>query len=118
MPTKHSLATYYHETPAIAELMDQFGNHFEALTAVEKFTLIGILSLWQGFDTESHLSNKGGMTLPQALKDTAIEIFHGEATPNVCEFLNFLIRYNADDCDAMPLMSALINQISEGVYQS
>jgi hypothetical protein len=97
--------------------MDQFGNHFEGLTAVEKFTLIGILSLWQALDTESHLSDEGGMSLPQALEDTAIEIFYTESTPTVNAFLDCLTHHNADDSDAMPLMSALLNQISEGVYQ-
>lgn len=117
MPTKHSLATYYYESPAIAELIGQFGSYFERLTAVEKFIIIGSLALWQGFDTESHLNSGGGMSLSQALEDTAIEIFYTESSPTVHAFLNCLTHHHADESDAMPLMSALLNQISEGIYQ-
>ncbi|BAU13064.1 hypothetical protein LEP3755_36000 [Leptolyngbya sp. NIES-3755] len=117
MATQHSLATYYNETPAILSLMSLFGDRFENLTAWEKFMLISLISLWQAVDTEAQAAGKVEITLQQALQSIAAH-FYQETTSDAQRFLDILVQHNANEHEAIPLITALICQISEGVYQT
>ena len=114
MPTQQSLITYqaYSSSPCLNNLIGQFGDYLEALTAVDKLDLIGILAFWQSADTEHQQSEQPSIRLDEYLG------IHHELQVATSRELDEALKILTDcsDGDAMTLLVTLPCQLRDGVF--
>lgn len=113
MPTRDSLLTYYLDTPRFHQLCDRFGDYLNTMSAIDKFDLIGTLAYWQAFDTQVQSNGDATVPLEHYLQLTDLPIQQDSPALEALQLLD-----GCSDGEAIALITALINQIHEGVYQS
>ena len=100
-------------TAPIKNLIAEYGNCLELLSAAEKLHLLSVLALWQGKDTE--LSDESALnrvyTLEEAITDYPFELWG-----DVLGALECLEGIEVDQ--VLALMVAITNQIRAGIYQA
>ncbi|MCY7275685.1 MAG: hypothetical protein LH702_18585 [Phormidesmis sp. CAN_BIN44] len=114
MATKESQITYQASqyTPCLKQLVAEFGDRLESLTAIDKLDLIGVLSFWQSSDTQREQSDMQSIDLsdwigtnPELQSGTSHEL------DRALEILDGL-----SDQDTLDLLVALICQLRDGVF--
>ena len=99
-------------TAPIKNLIAEYGNCLELLSAAEKLHLLSILALWQGKDTE--LSDDSGHDQLYRLAE-AIDDYPFKLWGDVLGALECLAGIEVDQ--VLDLMVAISNQVRDGVYQ-
>jgi hypothetical protein len=113
MATKHSLPSYYLDSHRFNALMNQFGEYFERLSAIEKFELIAILAWWQSHDTEVQNSGGDPVSLEEYLDfaDLPLQSHFDMRLPTALEILG-----ECSEREALSLLVVLASQLKEGVF--
>ena len=120
MPQKTDLITYQASkmTAPLRELIADYGDCLELLSAPEKLHLLAVLALWQGRDTELSESSEDQDSLGVAEAyelSEAVEDYPCEFSGDVLAALKSLEGIEVDQI--LDLMVAISNQIRDGVYQ-
>jgi len=100
-------------TAPLKQLISDYGEYLELLSACEKLHLLSVLAFWQGLDTELQETTEENeiYTLAEAIEDYAADL-----PGDVLAALNCLEGIEVDQ--VLDLMVAITNQLREGVYQS
>ena len=104
-------------TAPLKQLISDYGDCLELLSAHEKLHLLSILALWQGLDTElTEAPDKQDFYNCEAYRlADAIEDYPPEVSGDVLAALECLEGIEAEQvCD---LMVAIASQVRDGVFQ-
>jgi hypothetical protein len=114
MATKESQITYQASqyTPCLKQLVAEFGDRLESLTAIDKLDLIGVLSFWQSADTGRSEAGMQNIDLSDWL-DSNSELQAG-TTLDLDRALEILD--DISDQDTLDLLVALVCQLRDGVF--
>lgn len=114
MPQKQDLISYQASkmTAPLKQLIAEYGDCLELLTAEEKLHLLAILALWQALDTE--LTEESEVCEAYRLAD-AIEDYPPEVSGDVLAALKCLESVEVGE--VLDLIAAISSQIRNGVFQ-
>lgn len=112
--SKNSLITYHIDSPAIQELVAEFGDRLTVLNAAEKLNIIAILGDWQETDTQMQEDGHEEVPLSDFLQGTDIRI--APLSGDVERCLDILAAHNLGSDSALNLCIAIIYQLLEGCY--
>jgi len=119
MPQKQDSISYQASkmTEPLKQLIADYGDCLELLSACEKLHLLSILALWQGLDTEiSDDSDKQDFYNCEAYRlADAIEDYPPEVSGDLLAALKCLEGVEVEQ--VLDLMVAVSSQIRDGVYQ-
>lgn len=104
-------------TAPLQQLIEEYGDCLELLTAEEKLHLLAILAFWQGLDTElsEAIDQQGSRDCEAYRLADAIEDYPPEISGDVLQALKCLDGIEVGSvCD---LMVAISCQIRDGVFQ-
>ena len=115
MPTKQALISYQVSTMTapLKQLIEEYGDPLDLLTAEEKLHLLAVLAFWQALDTE--LSDDDPLVCEAYRLADAIEDYPAELSGDTLQALRCLEGVEAEQvCD---LMVAISSQVRDGVFQ-
>ena len=117
MATKESQISYQADvgTDCLNQLVAEFGDNLERLTAIDKLDLLAILAFWQSADTSRMESAMEPVSLEEYL-DLNLEL-QDATSENLDEALKILWLSGCSEGDAMALMVAIPQQLRDGVFQ-
>ena len=114
MPQKADLISYNASrmTAPLKQLIADYGDCLELLSACEKLHLLSVLAFWQGLDTELQETTEDNevYTLAEAIEDYAADL-PGDALAA----LKSLEGLTDQAC--LDLIVAISNQLRDGVFQ-
>ena len=105
-------------TAPLRQLIVDYGDCLELLSACEKLHLLAVLALWQGRDTElsEDPEDQDSMGVAETYElAESIEDYPSELSGDTLQALKCLEGIEVDQI--LDLMVAISNQIRDGVYQ-
>ena len=114
MPQKQDLISYQASsmTAPLKQLISDYGDNLELLSACEKLHLLSVLAFWQGLDTELQETSEDNKTYTLA---EAIEDYAADLPGDALAALKSLEGLTDQAC--LDLMVAIANQLRDGVFQ-
>ena len=114
MTSKDSLVSYHASqmTAPLKQLISDYGDYLELLSACEKLHLLSVLAFWQALDTELQETTEDSETYTLA---EAIEDYAADLPGDALAALKSLEGLTDQAC--LDLIVAIANQIRDGVFQ-
>ena len=114
MPHKNTSISYQASqmTAPLKQLIADYGDNLEMLSACEKLHLLSVLAFWQGLDTELQDTTEDNNTYSLA---EAIEDYAADLPGDALGALKSLEGLTDQAC--LDLMVAISSQLRNGVFQ-